>query len=153
MKPIILITTVLLFLMNANCHAQQDEAVHSLGGDNALYLGVKIGLPYLLGVDAGYLIADEKRVKVYLNGSIQSIIIFSSVNLGAGYFIGRKGFSLGLRYSRYAHIEETFSNVETGSLVMPELGWFKAVGRSKNTIISLQLGTAGLNFSAGFRVF
>ena len=143
-----------ILLLNNIAISQTDDSDSSLGSDEGLYLGLKVGLPYLVGLDMGYLIAHQNRVRAYVNASAQSIILFNSANIGAGYFIGKKGFSLGLRYSKYAHIlESSISDDESGSLIAPEIAWFKAVGKSKNTIISFQLGAAGLNFSLGGRIF
>lgn len=154
MKLITFTTAVLLLLMQFNSRAQQTRIDDALGSEDTFYLGLKAGVPYLAGLDAGYLIADQKRVKFYVNFSLQTIILLNSANVGAGYFLGRKGFSIGLRYSAYAHIlDSAISEASNGTIISPELGWYKAVGKSKNTIISFQLGAAGLNFSIGARIF
>ncbi|MGB3465418.1 MAG: hypothetical protein WBA74_09110 [Cyclobacteriaceae bacterium] len=154
MKKFLQIVFLLMVLHGGKALCQTSDSTMANGLNEGLYIGLKVGLPYLIGVDMGYLIADRKRVRVYLNASVQTIILFNSANIGGGYFLGKKGFSLGLRFNNYAHIvSSSISDEDSGKLLGPELAWFGAVGKSKTTIISFQLGTAGLNFSLGARVF
>lgn len=144
----------LMLVLSINGMCQNNNSADSLQVNDGFYLGLKVGLPYLVGLDMGYLFADDDRLRVYLNASAQTIVLFNSANIGAGYFLGRKGLTIGVRYNRYAHIvESSISDEDSGSLLGPELGWFKTVGKSKKTVVSFQLGTAGLNFSIGALIF
>ena len=150
MKRLIILLLLIVFV-NSHLFAQDDEPPY--GG---MYMGFKVGLPYLVGLDLGYVMADEERFRGYFNMSAQTIVVFSSFNYGAGYFIGKKGIALGLRLNHFAHVDLglfTDSDTITGTLLTPEVSWFKNVGKRKNTIISLQLSGAGLNFSLGGLLF
>ena len=101
------------------------------------YLGAKVGLVYVFGVELEYIIQTREINRFYLATSIQSSIIVNSFNAGGGFFLGKSGIGLGCRYHHLLWFEsEKDSKIQPG--YGPEVIWNKTIGTKY--IINLHAG-------------
>lgn len=101
------------------------------------YLGAKVGLVYVFGIEFQYIIQTNEINRIYLATSVQSSIIVNSINAGGGFFLGKTGIGLGCRYHHLLWFEgENVSKIQPG--YGPEVIWNKTIGTKY--IINLHAG-------------
>ena len=102
-----------------------------------LFLGAKVGVVYVFGIELDYIIQTKGINRVYLATSVQSSVIINSLNIGGGFFLGKTGVGLGCRYHHLLWFEsEKDSRVQPG--YGPEVIWNKTIGTKY--IINLHAG-------------
>ena len=111
------------------------EKIHS--GKNNIYLGAKVGLVYLFGVELEYIYKTKDINRFYLAAAIQSSVIINSANAGGGFFLGNTGIGLGCRYHHLLWFEsEKESKIQPG--YGPEVVYNKTIGTKY--IVNLHAG-------------
>jgi len=101
------------------------------------YLGGKLGLIYVFGIEMNYIIQTHKINRVYFAAAIQSSIVINSANVGGGVFLGKSGIGLGCRYHHLLWFEsEKESKIQPG--YGPEIVWNRTIGTKY--IINLHAG-------------
>ncbi len=101
------------------------------------YLGAKVGLVYIFGIETNYILQTREINRIYLAAAIQSSFIVNSINAGGGIFLGRTGVGLGCRYHHLLWFEsEKDSKIQPG--YGPELVYNKTIGTKY--IINLHAG-------------
>jgi hypothetical protein len=92
-----------------------------------LYVGAKVGLVYVLGIEMNYILQTHEVDRLYLAAAIQSSFIVNSANVGGGFFLGRTGVGVGCRYHHLLWFEsEKESKIQPG--YGPELIYNKTIG-------------------------
>ncbi len=115
---------------------QQEEPV-TKSIDHNFYLGAKVGLVFLIGLELEYILQTKEVNRFYLAASVQTSVIVNSANVGGGIFLGKTGLAVGCRYHHLLWLEsEKDSNVEPG--YGPEVIWTKTVGTKY--VINLHAG-------------
>lgn len=111
------------------------DKIHS--GRNNFYLGAKVGLVYLFGVELEYIYKTNDINRFYLAAAIQSSVIINSANAGGGFFLGKTGLGLGCRYHHLLWFEsEKDSKIQPG--YGPEVVYNKTIGTKY--IVNLHAG-------------
>ena len=125
-------------LENSNESGISDETVKQNGGTKSnFYLGAKLGLIYVFGIEANYILQTRDINRMYLAAAIQSSFIVNSINAGGGVFLGRTGVGVGCRYHHLLWFEsEKDSKIQPG--YGPELVYNKTIGTKY--IINLHAG-------------
>lgn len=101
------------------------------------YLGGKLGLIFVFGIELNYIIQTHEINRVYFAAAIQSSLIINSANVGGGFFLGKTGVGLGCRYHHLLWFEsEKDSKIQPG--YGPEVVWNKTIGTKY--IINLHAG-------------
>ncbi len=101
------------------------------------YLGAKVGLVYVFGIELEYIIQTNEISRIYLATSVQSSLIINSFNAGGGFFLGKTGVGLGCRYHHLLWFEsEKESKIQPG--YGPEVIWNKTIGTKY--IVNLHAG-------------
>jgi hypothetical protein len=101
------------------------------------YLGAKVGLVYILGIETNYILQTREINRLYLAAAVQSSFIVNSINAGGGIFLGKTGVGLGCRYHHLLWFEsEKDSKIQPG--YGPELVYNKTIGTKY--IINLHAG-------------
>jgi len=105
--------------------------------DHNFYLGAKVGLVYIIGIETNYIIQSRDVNRVYLAAAIQTSFIVNSINAGGGVFLGKTGVGLGCRYHHLLWFEsESDSKIQPG--YGPEIVYNKTIGTKY--IINLHAG-------------
>ena len=139
-----LIISVLSAFPTGTCNAQSnsDTVVNQISKEdrtvkNNFYVGAKVGLVYILGIEMNYIIQTKEVNRLYLAAAIQSSFIVNSANAGGGFFLGRSGLGIGCRYHHLLWFEsEKESKIQPG--YGPELVYNKTIGTKY--IINLHAG-------------
>ncbi len=119
-----------------NTGIEQDKPTDKKINHN-FYLGAKLGVVFLIGVELEYILQTKEVNRFYLAASVQSSVIFNSANAGGGIFLGKTGLAVGCRYHHLLWLEsEKESNIEPG--YGPEVIWTKTVGTKY--VINLHAG-------------
>lgn len=114
---------------------QQDK--ESKKANHNFYLGAKVGLVYVFGIELEYIIQTNEINRIYLATSVQSSFIINSFNAGGGFFLGKTGVGLGCRYHHLLWFEsEKESKIQPG--YGPEVIWNKTIGTKY--IVNLHAG-------------
>ena len=101
------------------------------------FLGGKLGVVFIFGIELDYIIQTKGINRVYLATSVQSSLIINSANIGGGFFLGKTGVGLGCRYHHLLWFEsEKDSRIQPG--YGPEVIWNKTIGTKY--IINLHAG-------------
>ncbi len=101
------------------------------------YLGAKVGLVYVLGIELDYIVQTDDINRFYLAAAVQSSVVVNSINAGGGFFLGKTGIGLGCRYHHLLWFEsEKDSKIQPG--YGPEVIWNKTIGTKY--IINLHAG-------------
>ena len=109
-----------------------DQEVH-----HNFYLGAKLGLVYIFGIELDYIIQSKDINRFYMAAAVQSSLIVNSINAGGGFFLGRTGVGLGCRYHHLLWFEsEKDSKIQPG--YGPEIVWNGRIGTKY--IINLHAG-------------
>lgn len=104
---------------------------------NNFYVGAKVGLVYVLGIEMNYILQTHEVNRLYLAAAIQSSFIVNSANAGGGFFLGKSGLGVGCRYHHLLWFEsEKDSKIQPG--YGPELVYNKTIGTKY--IINLHAG-------------
>ena len=137
---------IILFLLVPLCHgfAQtsinenvplNEEKIHNT--NNRFYLGAKVGLVFVLGIELEYIFQTQEISRIYLAAAFQSSLIISSANAGGGFFLGKTGIGLGCRYHHMLWFEsEKESKIQPG--YGPEVVYNKTIGTKY--IVNLHAG-------------
>lgn len=125
-------------LSGENNHLTNDEAPNEIKKTNHnFYLGAKVGLVYVFGLELEYIIQTNEINRFYLATAVQSSLIVNSFNAGGGFFLGKTGIGLGCRYHHLLWFEnEKESKIQPG--YGPEVIWNKTIGTKY--IINLHAG-------------
>ena len=135
-------TTLLLIISISTCLAFESDPVNKEKDTEAksnhnFYLGAKVGLVYILGVETNYIFQTQDINRFYMAAAIQTSFIVNSVNAGGGVFLGRSGIGLGCRYHHLLWFEsESDSKIQPG--YGPEIVYNKTIGTKY--IINLHAG-------------
>ena len=119
--------------------SEQDEGAQekSKNANHQFYLGAKVGIAYILGIETNYILQTKYVNRLYLAAAVQSSFIINSVNAGGGIFLGRSGIGIGCRYHHLLWFEsEKDSKIQPG--YGPELVYNKTIGTKY--IINLHAG-------------
>jgi hypothetical protein len=101
------------------------------------YLGGKLGLVYVFGIEANYIIQSQNVNRVYFAAAVQTSFVVNSINAGGGFFVGKKGLGIGCRYHHLLWFEsERDSKIQPG--YGPEVVYSKTIGTKY--IINLHAG-------------
>jgi len=101
------------------------------------YLGAKVGLVYIFGIELNYIIQSREINRIYLATAIQSSVVVNSFNAGGGFFLGKTRIGLGCRYHHLLWFEsEKESKIQPG--YGPEVIWNKTIGTKY--IVNLHAG-------------
>ena len=101
------------------------------------YLGAKVGLVYVFGLEMEYILQTKEINRFYLATAVQTSLIVNSFNAGGGFFLGKTGIGLGCRYHHLLWFEnEKESKIQPG--YGPEVIWNKTIGTKY--IINLHAG-------------
>lgn len=104
---------------------------------NNIYVGAKVGLVYLLGIEMEYILQTKNVNRLYAAAALQSSFIVNSANIGGGVFLGKTGIGLGCRYHHLLWFEsEKESKIQPG--YGPEIVYNKTIGTKY--IINLHAG-------------
>ena len=105
--------------------------------DHNFYLGGKLGLIYLFGIETNYILQKKDINRIYLAAAIQTSLVVNSINGGGGFFLGKTGVGVGCRYHHLLWFEsERDSKIQPG--YGPELVWNRTIGTKY--IINLHAG-------------
>ena len=108
-----------------NSIPQNEE--NSQSRSNNFYLGAKVGVIFLLGVELDYVFKTKDISRFYMAVAVQSSVIINSANAGGGVFLGNSGLGLGCRYHHLLWFEsEKESTIQPG--VGPEVIYNKSIG-------------------------
>ncbi len=128
-----------------HCHAQganassqdiEEKAMDS-HGNNRYYLGAKLGVIYVFGIEFQYIYQTKDVKRFYLASSVQTSLIVNSFNAGGGVFIGKSNVGIGCRYHHLLWFEsEKDSKIQPG--YGPEMVWSKTIGTKY--IVNLHAG-------------
>lgn len=101
------------------------------------FLGGKLGLIYLFGIETNYILQTKGINRIYLAAAIQTSLVVNSANAGGGFFLGKTGIGLGCRYHHLLWFEsEKDSKIQPG--YGPEVVWNRTIGTKY--IINLHAG-------------
>lgn len=101
------------------------------------YLGAKVGLVFVFGIELDYILQTKGINRMYLATAVQSSLIINSFNAGGGFFLGKTGVGLGCRYHHLLWFEsEKDSKIQPG--YGPEVIWNKTIGT--RYIVNLHAG-------------
>jgi hypothetical protein len=104
---------------------------------NNFYVGAKVGLVFLLGLEMNYIMQTHGTNRFYLAVAAQSSLIINSANAGGGIFLGKTGIGVGCRYHHLLWFEsEKESKIQPG--YGPEIIYNKTIGTKY--IINLHAG-------------
>ncbi len=113
------------------------EKARDSQGNNKFYLGAKLGVIYVFGIEFNYIYQTKDIKRFYLASSVQTSLIVNSFNAGGGVFIGKTNIGLGCRYHHLLWFEsEKDSKIQPG--YGPEMVWSKTIGTKY--IINLHAG-------------
>jgi len=113
----------------------ENEAIKKL--DHNFYLGGKLGLIYLFGIEMNYILQSHEINRVYVAAAIQTSLVVNSINAGGGLFLGKTGIGVGCRYHHLLWFEsEKDSKIQPG--YGPEVVWNRTIGTKY--IINLHAG-------------
>ena len=119
-----------------NSSKSQEDAEIKRTNHN-FYLGAKVGLVYVIGIELEYIIQSNEINRIYLATSVQTSLIVNSINAGGGFFLGKTGVGLGCRYHHLLWFEsENDSKIQPG--YGPEVIWNKTIGTQY--VINLHAG-------------
>jgi len=105
--------------------------------DHNFYLGGKLGLIYVFGIEMEYIIQSKEINRVYFATAIQTSLVVNSINAGGGFFLGKTGVGIGCRYHHLLWFEsEKDSKIQPG--YGPEVVWNRTIGTKY--IINLHAG-------------
>lgn len=105
--------------------------------DHNFYLGGKLGLIYVFGIEMEYIIQSNEINRVYFAAAIQTSLVVNSINAGGGFFLGKTGIGIGCRYHHLLWFEsEKDSKIQPG--YGPEVVWNRTIGTKY--IINLHAG-------------
>jgi len=132
---------LLMFISIKSSFAQNPKSVESELSANKVnhnfYLGGKLGLIYVFGVEMNYIIQSQDINRVYFAAAVQTSFVVNSINAGGGFFLGKKGIGIGCRYHHLLWFEsEKDSKIQPG--YGPEVVWNKTIGTKY--IINLHAG-------------
>lgn len=120
-------------IQSPNIHQDKDSKITN----HNFYLGAKLGLVYVFGIEMEYIIQTNEINRMYLATSVQSSLIVNSFNAGGGFFLGKTGIGLGCRYHHLLWFEsEKESKIQPG--YGPEVIWNKTIGTKY--IVNLHAG-------------
>lgn len=123
--------------INGAEEVKEDKEPQAKHVNHQFYLGAKVGLVFILGVETNYILQTKNVNRLYLGAAIQSSFIINSVNAGGGIFLGRTGIGLGCRYHHLLWFEsEKESKIQPG--YGPEIVYNKTIGTKY--IINLHAG-------------
>ena len=115
--------------------SEKSEKIHS--NHNNVYLGAKLGLVFVFGLELEYIFQTKNINRFYLAAAVQSSVIINSANAGGGFFLGRSGIGVGCRYHHLLWFEnEKESTIQPG--FGPEVVYNKTIGTKY--IINLHAG-------------
>ena len=101
------------------------------------YLGAKLGLVYIFGIELNYIIQSHEINRFYMAAAVQSSLIVNSFNAGGGFFLGKTGIGVGCRYHHLLWFEsEKESKIQPG--YGPEVVWNRTIGTKY--IVNLHAG-------------
>ena len=134
------LAVIILALFTASSFAQ-NEATEIPASDKItkhnFYLGGKLGLIYVFGIETNYILQTNGMNRLYLAGAIQTSFVVNSINAGGGFFLGKTGVGIGCRYHHLLWFEsEKDSKIQPG--YGPEVVWNKTIGTKY--IINLHAG-------------
>lgn len=133
---------LLIFLSNTIVFAQKTDVVNespplAKSIDHNFYLGGKLGLIYVFGIETNYILQTQGVNRLYLAGAVQTSFVVNSINAGGGFFLGKTGIGVGCRYHHLLWFEsEKDSKIQPG--YGPEVVWNKTIGTKY--IINLHAG-------------
>jgi hypothetical protein len=147
-RAICAIAILYIFLMflpiNGECSSitsdPPDESMEGAGGQTRhnIYVGAKVGLVYLLGIEMDYILQTRGVNRLYAAAALQSSFIVNSANIGGGVFLGKTGIGIGCRYHHLLWFEsEKDSKIQPG--YGPEVIYNKTIGTKY--IINLHVGS------------
>lgn len=115
----------------------KDVANQNSNTKHNFYLGAKVGLVYIFGIETNYILQTNEINRLYFAAAVQSSFIVNSINAGGGIFLGKTGVGLGCRYHHLLWFEsEKDSKIQPG--YGPELVYNKTIGTKY--IINLHAG-------------
>ena len=138
----LLINTISLAQASREIDENQGEKLNETAfstskSQHNFYLGAKVGLVYILGIETSYIYQTQNVSRIYFAAAIQSSFIVNSANIGGGVFLGRTGVGLGCRYHHLLWFEsEKDSKIQPG--YGPEVVYNKTIGTKY--IINLHAG-------------
>jgi len=134
---VILLGTISYSFVAAQESAAQDAELSEQKVNHNFYLGGKLGLIYIFGIEMNYIIQSRDINRMYLAAAVQTSLVVNSVNAGGGVFLGKKGIGIGCRYHHLLWFEsEKDSKIQPG--YGPEVVWNKTIGTKY--IINLHAG-------------
>lgn len=117
--------------------SNSQQGKDSKKANHNFYLGAKVGLVYVFGIELEYIIQTNEINRMYLATSVQSSLIINSFNAGGGFFLGKTGVGMGCRYHHLLWFEsEKESKIQPG--YGPEVIWNKTIGTKY--IVNLHAG-------------
>jgi hypothetical protein len=121
----------------------RDEAGRA-SASHLIFLGARIGVPYLLGVSGTYLHESAGKIRFHLEAELATSILIGTGNVAAGYHPGGGSFYFGGRLHQYAIIEffEGDTSAQRGTGV--EIGWTRRIGRSQRGLLTTRIGGTAL---------
>ena len=140
-----LICAILIFtaLGFSNLAIGQDSTIQELKKKKSdhikhnFYLGGKLGLIYIFGIETNYILQTHDVNRIYLAAAIQTSLVVNSLNAGGGFYLGKTGIGLGCRYHHLLWFEsEKDSKIQPG--YGPEVVWNRTIGTKY--IINLHAG-------------
>ncbi|MCG8308619.1 MAG: hypothetical protein MI975_14600 [Cytophagales bacterium] len=115
-----------------------NEGISDVGNvSHNFYIGGKLGLIYIFGIETNYILKSNDINRVYLAAAIQTSLVVNSINAGGGFFLGKTGVGVGCRYHHLLWFEsEKDSKIQPG--YGPEVVWNRTIGTKY--IINLHAG-------------
>ncbi len=129
MRLYVFLFLLILSPLISNAQVNEDHSIHhvsdSICREGRTQLGVRIGLPYLIGLDVSYIHFLNHSKNYYLGGGAQSSLFVNNFNFGGGTFLGNTDFAVGLRaYSIYVITILGTADPYWLYNAGPELNWF-----------------------------
>lgn len=139
----ICLVIAIIYLLSSVYSFAQDQQVPSLKIESEksiqhnFYLGGKLGLIYVFGIELNYIIQSQEINRIYMAAAIQTSLVVNSANVGGGVFLGKTGIGIGCRYHHLLWFEsESDSKIQPG--YGPEVVWNRTIGTKY--IINLHAG-------------
>jgi hypothetical protein len=136
------LSLLVIFISNSAISAQGTDAAEdptpaAKSVNHNFYLGGKLGIIYVFGVEMNYILKSNDVNRMYLAAAAQTSFVVNSINAGGGFFVGKKGIGIGCRYHHLLWFEsEKDSKIQPG--YGPEVVWNKTIGTKY--IINLHAG-------------
>ena len=86
------------FIYGQNTDVEDESQPTAKNVDHNFYLGGKLGLIYVFGIETNYILQSQGVNRLYLAGAVQTSFVVNSINAGGGFFLGKTKSPAGHRF-------------------------------------------------------